>query len=360
MNTLEDRVRAAVRARAREITPDRIRPLDLTGASPGGAPPLAGTARRRWRWAAPIAAAAAVAAVAAVLASVSGGHDRGPKATGTSPAGAAHPSKHRPASSPLTRNLSTEVLGLYLPATGPQYAAGTQLEGTFKALQLVVTARCLAKAGVQVQRLSVANLAPRYAANYPDNSQFPDLASISRTHAFVPGTFPVGLRPVAGERQAFKRNIGRCQAAATAMFSPLDSASQRLASAWFPLIGQAQTAAPVRATLGRLRSCATRYGWPADPYGPPATSIRSFSDFGDWVFGHLDGAGTRGASPATMRRLDRHWSVIFVRCGRPTLAAQDRWLAARQAGFIRQHEQQLRALEALARRIIQRAAGTGG
>jgi hypothetical protein len=53
-----------------------------------------------------------------------------------------------------------------------------------------------------------------------------------------------------------------------------------------------------------------------------------------------------------MRQLGRHWSAVFVRCGRPTLAAQDRWLAARQAAFVRQHERQVRALDALARSTL--------
>jgi hypothetical protein len=42
---------------------------------------------------------------------------------------------------------------------------------------------------------------------------------------------------------------------------------------------------------------------------PPA---ESFADFADWVSGHLDGAGSRGATPATMRRLGR-LSVLAAR-----------------------------------------------
>jgi hypothetical protein len=61
-----------------------------------------------------------------------------------------------------------------------------------------------------------------------------------------------------------------------------------------------------------------------------------------------------------MRRLDQHWSVIFVRCGRPTLAAQDRWLAVEQAEFLRQHERQVRAVEALARRVLSEAESPAG
>jgi hypothetical protein len=90
---------------------------------------------------------------------------------------------------------------------------------------------------------------------------------------------------------------------------------------------------------------------------PRPESIRTFSDFADWVFGHLDGAGSRGATQAAMRQLGRHWTAVFVRCGTATLAAQDRWLAGRQTEFVRQHARQVRALEALARRVITRASG---
>ena len=207
----------------------------------------------------------------------------------------------------------------------------------------------------------MASMAARYAGNYPDNSQFPDLARISRTHVFVPSTFLVQLKPPAGQRPAFRRWLHPCQQAATAAVTPLLSAGQRLNDrAWSTLMTRAPTARPVRATLGALRACARRYGWPSNPYGPPATAIRSFTDFADWVFGHLDGAGSRGASAAAMHRLDQHWSVVFVRCGRPTLAAQDRWLAAGQTGFVRQHGRQVRAVEALARRVLREAESPAG
>ncbi|MGH3410522.1 MAG: hypothetical protein ACRDRJ_49705, partial [Streptosporangiaceae bacterium] len=235
----------------------------------------------------------------------------------------------------------------------PQYTAGMQLEGTILALTVTGTARCLAGHGVTIAVPPAASMAARYADNYVDNSQFPGLARISRTHVFVPATYLFEFRPAAGQRQAFHRWFGSCQHASAARFAPLLSAGQRLDDhAWGTLMTRVLTAPPVRATLGALRVCATRYGWPSNPYGPPATAISSFSDFADWVFGHLDGAGSRGASAATMGRLDRRWSVVFVRCGRPTLAAQDRWLGAAQTGFVRQHQRQVRAVDALARRVL--------
>jgi hypothetical protein len=347
---IEEQIRAATRDRADEITPDRIRPLVLTRPVPVSSQDRGG---RRRRWIAPIAAAAAVALIAAVVASVGAGH-RG-RASGSAPSSGGRPHRTHPAG-PTGRaaaRLDNEVLGLFVPATGPQYTAGMQLEGTIQALTVTGTDRCLARHGVTIPVPPVASMAARYADNYVDNSQFPGLARISRTHVFVTATYLFQFRPAAGQRQAFHRWFGSCQHSATARFAPLMSAGQQLNDrTWGTLMNRAQTAPPVRATLSALRACATRYGWPSNPYGPPAGAIRSFSDFANWVFGHLDGAGSRGASAATMRRLDRHWSVIFVRCGRPTLAAQDRWLAAAQIGFVRQHQRQVRAAEALARRAL--------
>jgi hypothetical protein len=77
MNTLEDKVRAALRETAGEITPQSVPPLRLPGAHRPGRP---GTARRhRWAaWLAPLAAAASVAAVVAaslaISATLNGGH----------------------------------------------------------------------------------------------------------------------------------------------------------------------------------------------------------------------------------------------------------------------------------------------
>jgi len=345
VSTLEEQVRAATQARASEITPDRIRPLDLSRTEP--VTPIVN--KSRWRWPAPLAAAAAVAAIAAVVASVGGGPGRPAPGTPRATRPALQTRRPGPAA---TARLDNQVLGLFVPATGPQFATGLQLEGTIQAQKLAATARCLGRHDVIILVPPTGSMAAHYATNYVDNSQFPDLARISRTHDFTPPFFIQPLRPPAGQHQAFRRWLGPCQTAASALFAPLLTAGQRLGNGtWSTLASQAPTAPPVRATLAALRACAASYGWPTSPYAPPAP-IHSFSDFADWVFGHLDGAGSRGASAATMGRLSRRWSVVFVRCGRLTLAAQDRWLAARQAAFVRQHERQVRALDALARRIL--------
>jgi hypothetical protein len=83
MNTVEDRLRAALRETAGEVTPQSVPPLRLHGARRRA---VAGpAARRRWAaWLAPLAAAASVTAVVAVSLAIStafhGGHRaaRGP------------------------------------------------------------------------------------------------------------------------------------------------------------------------------------------------------------------------------------------------------------------------------------------
>ena len=83
MNTVEDRLRAALRETAGEVTPRSVPPLRLHGARRRGRAGPA--ARRRWvAWLAPLAAAASVTAVVAASLAIStafhGGHRaaRGP------------------------------------------------------------------------------------------------------------------------------------------------------------------------------------------------------------------------------------------------------------------------------------------
>jgi hypothetical protein len=362
MSELEDQIRTAIRGRAGEIGGADIPPLRL---------PATRTSRRRRgtrRWLAPAAAAAAVLAVTGVVVAAVGAG--GPAAAPGHPAAGRHSraARPRPAAPGLISlrpaPLRRAVLGQYLSATTGQYAAGQQLQGAMLALEKADEARCVARAGVKarlVPALPLARMAARYAAQFFDNSQFPGLALIARTRSFGPALpFVVALRPAAGQQAAFRRVSGRCSAAALAIFAPLEAAGQRLEDSWAPTLQRAQAAPPVLATLGRLRTCAARSGWPASPYGPPATAIKSFSDFGDWVFGHLDGADSRGASPAALRRLARHWTGVFVTCARPVMAAQNRWLAARQAAWLRRHPAAAAAGVTAARRALRRAQAAAG
>src|SRR6185437_11905023 len=108
------------------------------------------------------------------------------------------------------------------------------------------------------------------------------------------------------------------------------------------------------ATLPALRACATRHGRPKDPYGP-ARPINSFSDFVDWVSGHLDGADSRGASTAEMSKLDSYWGKAFVQCARPTVAVMEKLQLTAQAKFLAVHQRQFQVLVKIARADFARA-----
>jgi hypothetical protein len=100
-----------------------------------------------------------------------------------------------------------------------------------------------------------------------------------------------------------------------------DNAGLAIEDPWLRIVTRIQASAPVRATLPGLRSCAARYGWPAQPYGAPDSTISSFGDFVTWVAGYLDGAVNRGLDSP---KLERHWAHVFVKCGRATVAVQQR------------------------------------
>src|SRR5579875_2066037 len=148
-----------------------------------------------------------------------------------------------------------------------------------------------------------------------------------------------------------------CQKAADRVFRPVQQdSSGRLASAWMSIVTRIQASAQVRTAVPGLQACASRYGWPANPFGyPPSRPMRSFGDFANWVVGHLDGAELRGASPAEMSRLNRKWARIFVTCARPIVMLQERLQVAARRSFLRQHGPQVMAMLTQAVRIISRA-----
>jgi hypothetical protein len=81
----------------------------------------------------------------------------------------------------------------------------------------------------------------------------------------------------------------------------------------------------------------------------PDSTISSFGDFVTWVAGYLDGAVNRGLDSP---KLERHWAHVFVKCGRATVAVQQRLQLARRPSFLRQHHAQVQSLEALASRVV--------
>ena len=168
----------------------------------------------------------------------------------------------------------------------------------------------------------------------------------------------MGLAP--GESKAYRNAAQRCDMFSRAPFTSMRAASAVLANSWLPIVNTIQASAPVTATLPGLRSCAARYGWPAQPYGAPDSAINSFANFVDWVAGHLDGAASRGASAAQLNALDRHWGAVFVACARPTVAVMEKLQLAAQQTFLREHRRQFAALVATARADFARAGRLAG
>ena len=282
----------------------------------------------------------------------------GPESAGHHP-GTGHPvagNRGHHYSAGESAQLDQEVLGSVLPATGAQYTAGAHLQ----TLQSTLAAACTAKAGLRIPHFQ--EWAASYTQTFFDNSQFPDLARISRAGTLGGGAVAELPRPAGVSRHSLDAAFNRCQTAVRQAFRPVGNAAEKLEGPWLAIITRIQNSAPVRATLPGLRSCAARYGWPAEPYGAPDSTIRSFGDFTNWVAAYLDGAGSRGLSSA---KLQRHWAHVFVTCGRPAIAVQERLQSARRTVFLQGHGQQVRALEALASRVVTRldrkygVAGTG-
>jgi hypothetical protein len=344
VNALEERARAAVRATAAEIGPDDVPPLRLPGAGaghPAGRSGRPGWRRGARRWGTPLAAAAAVLAVVAtagLLAGVLPAHAPHPAIQLHLPGKPLHHGAAAPAYPP---DLVAGLTGFLLPASGAQYSAGAFFDGEYKALEQEAVARCMAKSGFRVQVLSPAEI----AAPDWDLTQYPDLGAIARAGKLP--SYSVG--PAPAESKAYKAALAGCGNDLAKLWQGLWDAGSGFADPFLRTVTQIQASAPVTATLPALRACAARYGWPSQPYGAPDSTINSFSDFVNWVAGHLDGAGSRGASAAQLNALDRHWGTVFVQCAGPTVSVMERLQLAAQATFLREHQRQFTALVKLAR-----------
>ena len=335
-------IRAATGDTAAEITSESLPPLHLPSSRQHGkrrAGRSSGVAGQPgwWRLAVPLAAAAAVVTVIVVTVALAGAQP-----AARHPGAVHHPaSSHSPSES---GRLDQEVLGNFLPATGAQYTAGAQLQ----TLENTIAAACTAKSGFTIPHFR--SWAASYTAQiFGDNTQFPDLAKISRAGTLGGGAVAGLPRPAGASRRAVGAAFSRCHNAVGRAFKPVDNAGLAMEDSWLTIVTRIQASAPVRATLPGLRSCAARYGWPAEPYGAPDATINSFSDFVGWVAGYLDGAGSRGLGSA---QLERHWAHVFVKCGRATVAVQQRLQSARRSAFLQQHHAQVQSLEALASRVV--------
>ncbi len=348
MNSIEDRIRGAAEAVARTVPDGGAPPLHLPAPQGRAAdsPSRRLRGNRAHRWLAPLAAATAVVAVAAVSASALSGGSAGTRShqDGRSVKSNAAVRRNAAQRADLAR-IDRGAIDQFLTATGAQYTTGAFFFGQIRALESDSTARCMAGYGLHVGRVTPAQAA---RGDY-DLTQFPDLGQIARA-----GTLPSGVPTVAQRAgsSSFGVKLGQCSKAAQAPFGPLISAGSKLAAPFLKIEVFAPTPAPVRATLPQLRSCAARYGWPGQPYGAPDSTINSFADFVGWIAGHIDSAGSRGASAARIRALDRQWGHAFVTCARPTITVQYRIWTAEQRTFLRTNHAQVQAFLALVNKIM--------
>lgn len=358
MNSMEERARAAVRATASEIGPGDVPPMRAPGSGDrrgAGRGPGRGAGRRRaaWQWGAPLAAAAAVVAVIAATTLVGGG-SRSPASRpglNTSKAAASTakttPAPRKHAAPGYPPNLEAGMIGFFLPASGAQYTAGALFTGEYRSLGGKITSNCMVHMGFP----ATGTARPAEIARaFWDLSQFPDLGAIAKA-----GMLPsYSSGPTPRETKAYQKAFTHCFKAGEKPFNAMVSAGFKFGNPFTTTVSQIQESAPVTATLPALRTCAAHYGWPNSPYGP-ARPINSFSDFVDWIAGHIDGADSRGAAASQMNNLNRHWGTVFVKCARPTVAVMERLQLAAQAKFLAEHQGQFAALVKLARASFARA-----
>lgn len=367
MSSLEERARAAVRATAAEIGPDDVPPMRAIGSGAGhSAAGGRGPGRRPGRrsrggprgrhWAAPLAAAAAVLAViatAGMLAGVLPPHARHPAVSSSR---TAEPSpKHtqgKAAEPSYPPNLEAGLIGYFLPASGAQFTAGALFIGEYRQLAGKITGLCMERAGYPNPGTQTP---AEIARAFWDLTDFPDLGAIARA-----GTLPSYSVPAEStESKAYQRAYEHCATVGLSPFTRMLNAGRTLGSPFAASVADIEASAPVMATIPELRACASRYGWPHDPYGADRP-LNSFADFVTWVSGHIDGADSRGASDPTMKALDRHWGAVFVQCARPTVAVMERLDLSAQRVFLARHQRQLAALATIARDDFARAEELAG
>jgi hypothetical protein len=350
MSSLEDQVRAAVRAAAAEIGPGDVPPMRPIGSGAGAGGPSAGRRRARedggrgpvWHWGAPLAAAAAVVAVIAaggLLGRVALSHSPRPLASPAKPA-----ARHAKAAPAYPPDLVAGLTGLFVPASGAQFSTGALFMGEYRVLEAKAENLCMEKLGFPGTPVPTP---AAFASGFWDLTQFPDLNAIAKAGT-MPGDDVLGARPQAAGSKAYQAAGSQCSTAANALFRPMIRAAEKLTDGWGLIVMNIQSSPAVLATMPAVRSCAMRYGWPSGPY-VPTRPMNSFADFVDWVAGQLDGAGSRGASAAQMRALGRHWAPIFVQCARPAVTVMERQQLAAQRIFLRERQRQFDALVSVAK-----------
>ena len=232
-----------------------------------------------------------------------------------------------------SRQLNTEILGAYLPATARQYAAGAQLSGRIFSLQTQITAACMAKHGFTYPTVSTSAAAARIW----DLSQFPNIAWMKQTGLMVPILNLTSTRPPAvppGKQQAYHADLNGCIALASKPFSKLRSDTHGLANEWTVTFTRIQTSPQVKGTLTQFSSCVQQAG-------APAGYSQNFNRFAVWAAGQMTVPSTGVIQPGP----DRHWGGVFARCGQNLAALYEKLQVAAQTQFFHRHYQQIHQLE---------------
>lgn len=350
MNSIESRIYSDAAQVADEITPADIPPLRLPPqrgrsprrhGAPAGRSAFTGAARSGGtrRWLAPVAAGASVALVIAVMITL--GRTPGDGHRGPGPAGRQTHPVSRPRSA-----LLAEALDSYFPATGAQYTDGLAYNWN----RLKITARtfgtCMADAGFPQPPFSEPEAS--YLRSFPDNSQFPDLASMARTGS-MGQQYYIATSPVAPKTAAGRAALRRCSAASARPFpfAQIDRIASPLQNQWLDIITSIQSSAPVHAKQPAFAACLEAHGIPA-AYAQQQVNGSNplFNGFFAWADHLLQTA----ASTRQQTAEDHRWTPVFVQCARPTVSLVERLQLARRASFFRQHARQIREIAALAAR----------
>jgi hypothetical protein len=168
------------------------------------------------------------------------------------------------------------VLYYYVPATGAQYTIGAQFSGIYSAFQDDIVSACMARSGFHLPRTPAAV----YIAQDFDNSQWPDLAAISRTGSLNPG-LQHGLPEITvpgNKAVAYQADYSRCEKIQQQTFAPLVQAGTNLLGPWLDIVSKIQASEQLRTAQSGFSTCVERAH-------TPAKSVGSFDYFLAWVTG---------------------------------------------------------------------------
>jgi hypothetical protein len=356
MTSIESRIYSDAASAAAEITPADVPPLRLHAArsrssrrrgGSAGRPAFSGAARPASirRWLAPLAAAAGVAVIIATMTAIRGGngpahHGRG---HGTSPL--THPLNGAQAARAA---LAAEALDNYFPATGAQYTAGLAFEWTKFKVSARIFGSCMAEAGFPQPPFSEPESS--FLQSFPDNSQYPDLAQLSRTDSMT-GMFYIATKPTPPHTQAGRRAEHRCTAASDDPFpfAAIDRVASPLDNQWLNIVTTIQASARVHAMQPAFASCLEANGIPASyaQQQRPTASNPLFIGFFAW----MDTLGQTSTSTRQLTAEEHRWTPVFVRCARPTVALMERLQLAQRASFFARHARQIDEIKKLATEV---------